>query len=431
MDKKHEKLIKTHLTRPVRLAIMITLVSSFFIISPLLIAYGSGYRYDFTKHRIQKTGVLNINILPKDAEIFLNGEKLKEKIPFNLSLYPDTYLLTITKDGYKTWEKNISVISTKTTYINYFQLLKDQSPLPVELSDIKEILGTDNSENILLLSQTANDKTNIISFNLKNNTTENLANNLDILNYSVSPYNDLAYIITQDATEKNLTIFDLNKVTNSTKINLLDEPKLQWLNNKNNPLVLEEVQTIFSISSSGNKKIVNDFVSTTNWYFDKDSNVWMYHDYTLYLAENNYNLQKNITEIIDINKNRVIAKTSDAYLVYNFQNEKIHNINGDKLFFNQSNKSWIIYSNWDITEIREDGTVNLQYRNGEKIKSLQLLDEGRIYIIQTESEIKAIDIDQYLQFPILNNSQNKTYINKKYREIFYTNSENKLFRLEL
>ncbi|EKE06584.1 MAG: hypothetical protein ACD_18C00320G0002 [uncultured bacterium] len=431
MDKKHEKLIKTHLTRPIRLTIMITIVSSFFIISPLLIAYGSGYRYDFTKHRIQKTGVLNINILPKDAEIFLNGEKLKEKIPFNLSLYPDTYLLTITKDGYKTWEKNISVISTKTTYINYFQLLKDQASLPVELSDIKEILGTDNSENILFLNQTANGKTNVISFNLKNNTTENLANNLNILNYSVSPYNDLAYIITQDDTEKNLTIFDLNKVTNSTKINLLDEPKLQWLNNKNNPLVIEEVQTIFSISPSGNKKIVNDFVSTTNWYFDKDSNVWMYNDYTLYLAEKNYNLQKHITEIIDINKNRVIAKTSDAYLVYNFQNEKIHNINGDKLFFNQSNKSWIIYSNWDITEIREDGTVNLQYRNGEKIKSLQLLDEGRIYIIQTESEIKAIDIDQYLQFPILNNSQNKTYINKKYREIFYTNNENKLFRLEL
>ena len=361
----------------------------------------------------------------------MNGEKLKEKIPFNLSLYPDTYLLTITKDGYKTWEKNISVISTKTTYINYFQLLKDQASLPVELSDIKEILGTDNSENILFLNQTANGKTNVISFNLKNNTTENLANNLNILNYSVSPYNDLAYIITQDDTEKNLTIFDLNKVTNSTKINLLDEPKLQWLNNKNNPLVIEEVQTIFSISPSGNKKIVNDFVSTTNWYFDKDSNVWMYNDYTLYLAEKNYNLQKHITEIIDINKNRVIAKTSDAYLVYNFQNEKIHNINGDKLFFNQSNKSWIIYSNWDITEIREDGTVNLQYRNGEKIKSLQLLDEGRIYIIQTESEIKAIDIDQYLQFPILNNSQNKTYINKKYREIFYTNNENKLFRLEL
>ncbi|MFA7314475.1 MAG: PEGA domain-containing protein [Candidatus Magasanikbacteria bacterium] len=432
MDKIHEKILKTRLTRPIRLTIMILLVSSFFVISPILIAYSSGYRYDFVKHKIKQTGILNVDVLPKEAQVFLNGAELAQKIPFNLSLYPDTYLLTIKKDGYKTWGKNISVNSKQTTYINYFSLLKDGLPMFTELSNVQDIIGSHNSDNILLLTLAPNDKYNIIYFDIKNNTTKTLENNTDIIDYSVSPFDNVVYIIKNENGQKKLVLYDLNKPENNQAVDIdTSTNTVQWKNENNKPLSTTKQNQIITIEKNGTTKNLTS-TTTNKWYVEDNENVWFYDENTIFDNKITYHLQNKISEIISLNKNRILTKTLDGFLVYDLQTNLETKINGKNLFWNETNQDWIVYSDWDITTIKEDGTINLQYRTGEKINTLQLLDEGRIYILQTENEIKAIDIDQYLQFPILKTTENKIYINKKYRALFYTTGkEHKLYRLDL
>ncbi|OIO18300.1 MAG: hypothetical protein COY69_02840 [Candidatus Magasanikbacteria bacterium CG_4_10_14_0_8_um_filter_32_14] len=431
MDKIHEKILKTRLTRPIRLTIMFFLVGSFFVISPLLIAYSSGYRYDFVKHKIKQTGVLNIDILPKEAQVFLNGTELIQKIPFNLSLYPDTYLLTIKKDGYKTWEKNISINSKQTTYINYFSLLKDNIATFTELSNVQNIIGSNNSDNILLVTSITNNKYNVLNFNLKDNTIKTLENNIEIIDYSVSPFDNFAYIIKNENESKKLVLYDLNKPENYQTINDNILATIQWKNNDNRPLSTIIENKIVTIDKNANIKNLTTATSS-NWYVEDNENVWFYNENTIFNNQKKYQLQNKISKIINLNKDRIIIKTLDDFLVYNLKTGQETKINGTNLFWNESNKDWIIYSNWDITTVQENGTINLQYRNGEKIKNLQLLDEGKIYIIQTENKIKAIDIDHYLQFPILDTTEGKIYINKKYRKLFYiSNDEHKLYKLDL
>ena len=53
---------KTFLSSPVRFTIMIFLIASFFIISPLIILYTIGYRYDIRTGIVRETGVLSIDV---------------------------------------------------------------------------------------------------------------------------------------------------------------------------------------------------------------------------------------------------------------------------------------------------------------------------------------------------------------------------------
>ena len=86
----------------------------------------------------------------------------------------------------------------------------------------------------------------------------------------------------------------------------------------------------------------------------------------------------------------------------------------------------------DITEITEKGTINLQYRGEEKIKNLQLMDEGKMYLIATDNELKILDVDKYLQFPVLSKTENNIYFNQKNLQLFYIDEEenNNLYNLE-
>jgi len=430
MIKKHEKLFKTRLTRPIRISIMLTLISSFFVISPLLITYASGYRYDFKNKKIIQTGLLNIDISPRNSEVYINGELIFQSLPFNISLFPDTYLLTIKKEGYKTWEKNISVISKQTTYINYFELLQDNLPTPANLSNIQNILGTEKSDNVLLITQAENDRHNLIYFNLKNNTTTTLLNNIDINSYSISPFHEFVYLIIEENNQKEIFLYNLNKNQQST-ITFPQEEKIQWQDNKSTPLILEDTNQLFSVSENGEKKIITDFVSTTNWYIDKNQDIWVYNNNLLTNNKETYNLQENITNIIDINQQRIIAKGNNGYFVYNTETEKTNNINGETILFNSDKKSWIIYSEWEITELQENGTINLQYRSGEKIKNLQILNEGSLYVVSTENSMRVLDVDKYLQIPLLEQKNQIFYLNKKYKKIFYASTEGNLYFLDL
>ena len=80
MDKNHTKLIQHRLTRRIRRIIMGLLFLSFFVMSPLIILYTAGYRYDITQHKIKQKGVLSVDIKPTDATVYLNNIKIDKKL---------------------------------------------------------------------------------------------------------------------------------------------------------------------------------------------------------------------------------------------------------------------------------------------------------------------------------------------------------------
>ena len=106
------------MTKRTRTALFITCSILFLITAPLVIFYSSGYRIDWNPpengKRIVQTGGLFFKIEPKQADIYLNG-KLSKKTDFFFgsalieNLLPKEYSIRISKDGFYSWEKKLTV----------------------------------------------------------------------------------------------------------------------------------------------------------------------------------------------------------------------------------------------------------------------------------------------------------------------------------
>ena len=165
----------TFLTRKIRLTIMGLLFVLFFIISPLVIMYTAGYRWDSESNEIKETGVLSVNIKPENSEVFLNDIKIQKNLPLYLpNRAPGTYRIKLTLPGYKTWEKDIEIESKKTTYIKNITLFKDSLPTKVfETEDIQiNALYSSNTGRYILLISKENNIYEMDIFDTQNQTLE-------------------------------------------------------------------------------------------------------------------------------------------------------------------------------------------------------------------------------------------------------------------
>ena len=117
-------------TRRYRLILFAVFVAAFFVITPVLIMYSSGYRYDWQNGLIKETGAINVDILPVNAVVYLNDAWLKGGMPYRLkNIAPGKYRLKITAPGYFDWLKDVEVKSKQTVYIKEISLLKKIHPI--------------------------------------------------------------------------------------------------------------------------------------------------------------------------------------------------------------------------------------------------------------------------------------------------------------
>lgn len=90
----------------------------FLTVAPIVIFLARGFRYDFAKHRLIKTGGLMIKTEPKNALVFLNQKKQKSTTPLTRRfLAPGDYSLEIKKEGFQPWQKTIPIYEELVTYL--------------------------------------------------------------------------------------------------------------------------------------------------------------------------------------------------------------------------------------------------------------------------------------------------------------------------
>ena len=74
-----------------------------FIVSGLIIAYGRGYRFDSKQKAIGSTGLISVTSDPTGATITIDNKKLSYNT--TVTIKPGWYTLSISKEGYQSWEK--------------------------------------------------------------------------------------------------------------------------------------------------------------------------------------------------------------------------------------------------------------------------------------------------------------------------------------
>lgn len=190
-----------------RRIIYITFISVFAILVPIIILYTTGFRYNFKNHKIEKTGILYIESMPKDALIYIN-DKYEDKTPSRFArLLPDTYKVRVEKDGYYSWQKELEVKSNLTTFSKNIVLFKNNLPTSKIEGKINILATSPNRDKIIY---------SLIKENVEELRLLNLKNQSDFLikNLNYQTYNQIEFVewsLSQNKALIKQVIGDFNK----------------------------------------------------------------------------------------------------------------------------------------------------------------------------------------------------------------------------
>ena len=123
--------------REIRRIIFLVFVLLFIFISPLVILYAWGFKFDFANRSLVDTGGIYLKSLPSGAQIYINGSPRGKSNALIQNLRPQIYNINLYKEGYYPWRKNIIVEFGMVSRANNI-LLIPQNPEISNVADISE-----------------------------------------------------------------------------------------------------------------------------------------------------------------------------------------------------------------------------------------------------------------------------------------------------
>lgn len=140
------------MTRRIRRIILFLTILFFVSISPLILFYAWGYTFDWNEKKPVLTGGLYLRSIPKDAEIYLDGEPIEKTPNFIKRLAPKEYRVKVVKKGYHPWQKKLRVESKLVTEVKNILLI----PTNPKIEIVNEKLPPDFSLNDFLTQKENN-----------------------------------------------------------------------------------------------------------------------------------------------------------------------------------------------------------------------------------------------------------------------------------
>lgn len=112
----------------------------FILATPAIIISTAGYRYNFIKGRLERTGVMFVSTKPSNARVFLNDKEEKSLTPTRVRhLLPGKYDVRIEKDGYRPWTRTVEIRSRETSFLNNITLFRQGIPELALASPVSEM----------------------------------------------------------------------------------------------------------------------------------------------------------------------------------------------------------------------------------------------------------------------------------------------------
>jgi len=98
---------KYHIARRIFFWLFLT---AFIILAPIVVFYSLGYKFNIDLKRFQKTGAISVKTFPKDASVYLDGDKFCESTPCTLrDLLPKIYTVDLEKNGFYSYKISVDV----------------------------------------------------------------------------------------------------------------------------------------------------------------------------------------------------------------------------------------------------------------------------------------------------------------------------------
>ncbi|MBP9748899.1 PEGA domain-containing protein, partial [Patescibacteria group bacterium] len=105
------------------------LIFGFALLGPLLVFWTAGYRWNPRNQRFEATGIVIVDTIPSGARISIGETESALVTPARLTgVFPRDYTLTLSRDGYSSWQQTLTVNGGKTTFIDNVHLFPKKEP---------------------------------------------------------------------------------------------------------------------------------------------------------------------------------------------------------------------------------------------------------------------------------------------------------------
>lgn len=412
-----------------RFIFFIILVILFFITAPLLIGYTMGYRYNFKKNKIEKTGMLIAESIPKRSFVYLNGKKIGATPLRIKNLLPGEYRATVSREGFYSYSKAVEIKSKFTSFINAF-LLKNALPVNIFQGGVKNfILSPDAKKIALELRQNKKYELRLLNFESKE-TIQLLEQALDAYtNFEISWAADSSkLLIAKFGKKPEFFIYNLSdkKIIPVYEITRLNFDDLAFSDRDANLIYGRRQNTLFRLNLLLNKtlpifSIPADFSAKggsvsggeiKKIYPTADSLFYLLaggKDY--YLAKSDTQQSKSLALLTKLpGLSLKFVSTSDTFSAWTVGKEKklflINNrdprqiselangVNG-ALWFKQKNEPRLLYFTdlelWIYNPKTEE--KEMVTRLSKEIKKALIFKDAAYIIFVSENNLRAIEID--------------------------------------
>ncbi|HYE22347.1 MAG TPA: PEGA domain-containing protein [Verrucomicrobiae bacterium] len=397
----------------------------FLAASPFLVLFARGYKYDFSKRQIVKTGSLIVRTEPSHAEILLNGKKNRADTPTTIRfLSPQDYIVTIKKPGYQDWTKRLGIHSELVTWANldreYIALFFVEPKILKEMNSMEAILSPDYKE-LLVLSQ---DKVSSINLNENQEQTLTPASYLNLILTNSNTINkQTAYQLLKNPNTipfSNEQILASKKIISNNNYHaILSGGSLMITNLQSNPVfAIDDIQDFILDDQilwflegnqlrrrdlrSNNNELLHPFVpaAADARLIRADGSLFLHLDKSLYILNDNLDLiYGNVSYAhFDPRSKQLVYANDHEIFLFNLNSQKSNLILRSSSVISQpiinSETGYVFFGNeGKIKAIEIDGRDHRNiYNIANFTKSFTLSENGKLLYVFDDSSVKVYQI---------------------------------------
>lgn len=395
----------------------------FLLVAPAVVLYSQGYRFDFDSKKITQTGGLFLKILPKQAEIYLDGE-LEEKTDFFFgsvlieNLLPKKYQIKVVKEGYFPWEKTLEIKEKEVTEVKNIVLFPENLNFNIISQGVEKFWFSPNQRRIILqeLDETG---WSLKLYDLDKSVKSHLINETNI-------------------SKKGVDLIGLEFSENSKEVSLktaiAEQIKYFSLTLDKTPPTLTEAK---QPATSSEDIIVSKKFNNDTYYLDNTGHLFKNEER---LDEKPFPIQTETEYTLEIFPNFVFLKEGNTLYRFNpglKSFEKFFDGEIKTLKISPDSEKLLLLSNYEICVLfLKDKLDQPQRKAGEKIlisrlseKIMDCLWVNPDYLIfNTQDKIRIIEIDDRDRINVIE-IKNLPQITGE-MEIFWNETDKNLYLLQ-
>ncbi|HLC69642.1 MAG TPA: PEGA domain-containing protein [Patescibacteria group bacterium] len=430
-------------TKPFRLTILGVFIAAFLIISPAVILYSIGYRYDWQAGLLRETGAISIDVEPETTVAYLNNIRLKSRMPIRLNnITPGKYTIRLEAENYLTWFKEVEVKNKQTVYIKEINLIQKNEPKLVLAGNvINTALSADGKYLAYALSGNNNVQIKI------RNTEHNTDRDLLTIDTGHTPYfswakNKNLLAVTTDQTSYNeISFYNADnqnpaiKITSPTGKTIT---KFQW-NDSGEEIyygLSDNTLHAFNLTSKQNKSLA--IKEYADWFLN-GSELWMIRPtsttlrweivrevYGYFQKSTEFDtVENNELNILGVKKDAVLIKTGAGQEVTLVYSDHQITFNANKNLISKYNDWWLFWTPSELRTFNYNEEPALLTRSGETLKEVLPLDEYNALLLVWANKTTIIHPYYLVNTPLFEYSINHPVADTEKRILYYVTEVNK------